>query len=161
MKAKKAKGTDTSGVKRVGLLLSCQTCGQEFFSRKDQIRKFCSHACSAKSRSSTVVLTCCQCQEQFNRVPSKVKRNKLGLYFCSAICKTEYNQTTKNYDYRQNFETLKCSRCGYDEFPCGIDVHHIDKNRQNNKRENLLLLCSPCHRALHKGLWKYGSDPNG
>lgn len=43
---------------------------------------------------------------------------------------------------------------------CGVDfnllksfrykqIHHKDKNRHNNSRENLLLLCSKCHGRIH------------
>lgn len=31
-----------------------------------------------------------------------------------------------------------------------IDVHHIDKNRNNNRLENLITLCRKCHRKVHK-----------
>ena len=31
-------------------------------------------------------------------------------------------------------------------------IHHIDENPQNNSLENLQLLCSDCHRAVHKKL---------
>ncbi len=30
------------------------------------------------------------------------------------------------------------------------DFHHIDKNRENNSKSNILLLCRPCHTKLHK-----------
>ena len=29
-------------------------------------------------------------------------------------------------------------------------THHIDTNRKNNSRENLIKLCPPCHLKLHK-----------
>jgi len=31
-------------------------------------------------------------------------------------------------------------------------IHHIDRNRQNNKPQNLLPLCLKCHYELHKNL---------
>ena len=31
-----------------------------------------------------------------------------------------------------------------------VNVHHIDKNRKNNSRENLLLLCASCHMKEHQ-----------
>jgi thymidylate synthase ThyX len=34
-------------------------------------------------------------------------------------------------------------------------VHHIDRNRQNNKENNLLTVCLNCHTSLHKG-WFLG-----
>ena len=64
--------------------------------------------------------------------------------------------------YRNTFKgDLVCKRCGYDEFGCGVEVHHIDLNNKNNKKENLMPLCAPCHRALHNKLWDLGELDNG
>lgn len=30
-----------------------------------------------------------------------------------------------------------------------INIHHIDKNRLNNNMENLMILCTSCHNAIH------------
>jgi len=58
--------------------------------------------------------------------------------------------------YRQFFDDsdLVCRRCQYNEFGCAIDIHHIDENRHNNEKENLIPLCSNCHRGLHNGRWQ-------
>jgi len=32
-----------------------------------------------------------------------------------------------------------------------IQIHHIDRNRKNNKPTNLIVLCRECHRKLHAG----------
>jgi len=37
-----------------------------------------------------------------------------------------------------------CVRCG-GRFVLG--VHHLDGNRRNHAKENLVTLCEPCHRA--------------
>ena len=41
----------------------------------------------------------------------------------------------------------KCSRCGSDEF---LNIHHIDRNPENNDIENLELLDFFCHWQEHK-----------
>ena len=52
---------------------------------------------------------------------------------------------------------LVCSRCGYDEFSCAVEIHHKDKDRTNNDKENLIPLCACCHRGLHNNKWKHGA----
>lgn len=43
----------------------------------------------------------------------------------------------------------RCSICGYDRYQQALVVHHIDMNRRNNQKENLLILCCNCHSVLH------------
>jgi 5-methylcytosine-specific restriction endonuclease McrA len=42
-----------------------------------------------------------------------------------------------------------CQRCGYDEEPRILEVHHKDGNPDNNVLENLLVLCPNCHAIVH------------
>ena len=49
-------------------------------------------------------------------------------------------------------EVRFCERCGKDLKDAGRYhwcVHHIDHNRQNNVRENFMLLCKRCHQLEH------------
>ena len=39
-----------------------------------------------------------------------------------------------------------CNRCGSNE---NIEVHHKDKNPQNNDLDNLEIICRHCHRLEH------------
>ncbi len=32
-----------------------------------------------------------------------------------------------------------------------VELHHIDENRENNNRENLIVLCDKHHRMAHAG----------
>ena len=54
-----------------------------------------------------------------------------------------------NYDSKRIIE----SRGGICEFfDCdrlATEVHHKDKDRENNNPENLQILCNPCHSRLH------------
>lgn len=45
------------------------------------------------------------------------------------------------YDY-------KCGLC--QKKPKKIEVHHINKNSSDNRIENLMPLCKPCHKLAHK-----------
>lgn len=55
--------------------------------------------------------------------------------------------------------SAKCMECGWDKInkysnKCPIELEHIDGNHDNNKIENLRLLCSNCHSLTptYKGL---------
>jgi excisionase family DNA binding protein len=37
-----------------------------------------------------------------------------------------------------------------------VHIHHIDRDRENNSKENLVLLCANCHYGLHHHLWDIG-----
>lgn len=45
----------------------------------------------------------------------------------------------------------KCQKC---KKRISENIHHIDRNRKNNNRKNLLFLCGPCHMLLHKEIRK-------
>ena len=47
-----------------------------------------------------------------------------------------------------------CSLCGYNKFQGALVVHHIDMNRYNNAKENLVILCSNCHTEVHNRIRK-------
>jgi len=36
--------------------------------------------------------------------------------------------------------------CGGKEL---LEIHHIDRDKSNNKKENIQTLCKPCHALLH------------
>lgn len=88
---------------------------------------------------------------------------------CSKACANTYFKSGKNnpnwkeddelsnhsVKYRKKFSDLEfiCARCGYNEFKCSVQIHHIDENRKNNNKENLIPLCANCHSALHSNKW--------
>ena len=48
----------------------------------------------------------------------------------------------------------KCSHCGlYFESSNLLEVHHLDGNHQNHKRNNLALLHQHCHDQVHRGMY--------
>tara|TARA_Y100000034_G_C6802037_1_gene359814 strand:+ start:163 stop:660 length:498 start_codon:yes stop_codon:yes gene_type:complete len=158
---------DTEGKKRKGVFVKCANCKNLFLTRVDQPRKYCSVDCSRSGKRKQIELVCDFCDKKFKRQKSKIK-SKSGFYFCSRDCKDKAQRlggieaimpnhygTAKVADYRKFFESseLVCNRCGYDEFESSVDIHHIDANRENNNRDNLIPLCVCCHRALHGGKW--------
>jgi len=112
------------------------------------------------------------------------KNNHRNALFCSPQCRSDFWYKTyierwqndledglrsqknriSNYIRRYLWEKYnnKCCKCGWDKpnlitkKPI-LEIHHIDGNDQNNKEENLELLCPNCHsltdnyRALNYG----------
>lgn len=49
-----------------------------------------------------------------------------------------------------SLNSQECSVCGICEESRKINIHHIDRNRKNNKSENLISLCVSCHNTCHR-----------
>lgn len=56
--------------------------------------------------------------------------------------KNRYNISNELYEEI----TESCSLCGFNKI---VELHHIDENRKNNSRENLVGLCPNHHKMLH------------
>jgi len=82
---------------------------------------------------------------------------------CSRICANKSRIGIKYKVGRPNdkahiFRTLKvkllkvrgrnCEKCGYDKYEI-LQVHHKDRNRNNNELKNLALICPNCHYEEH------------
>lgn len=51
---------------------------------------------------------------------------------------------------RDKYPNIKGKYCYFCQSRNYLIIHHIDKNRQNNKKNNRLRLCARCHSKLHK-----------
>ena len=49
-----------------------------------------------------------------------------------------------------------CERGGEDFAFIEPEIHHRDRNRENNRLDNLLLLCPNCHSSMH---WNLDGTP--
>ena len=170
----KIRFIDTYGSKRLGVQLNCKYCDKLFITRllKNKPKHTCcSPECSNKYKAKPAQkLICAWCNKNFERKTQFLRSSKSGLYFCTRKCKDEaqkiggieeimpdhYGSGNGRYGYRKLFtdEELICNRCGYKEFNISVQIHHIDLNRENNDKSNLIPLCSNCHDALHGGFWK-------
>ena len=162
---------ETNGKRRIGIEVVCAECDIKFITRAMRPYKCCSKECSYKWREKKEIVNCAKCKNKFAITPSKKKNSKSGLYFCSRKCKDEaqriggireimpphYGIGKSQKVYRGFFknEELVCKRCGYNEFIECVDIHHIDENKENNNRNNLVPLCACCHRALYSKLWSF------
>lgn len=107
-------------------------------------------------------VNCATCGKEIDKSPSQMKRSKTGNYYCSRSCSNSMNNKLfKSGENHPNYKTGEatyrniiqedsiCERCGFDNIKA-LEVHHKDRNRHNNKRENLEILCANCHMIEHK-----------
>jgi predicted nucleic-acid-binding Zn-ribbon protein len=77
-----------------------------------------------------------------------------------GLCPGCYNfvfhlERIKAHSYKKKFNldledykkiTKSCIICGFDKV---VDLHHLDENRENNSKENLVGLCPNHHKMVH------------
>lgn len=116
------RGTAKKGV--------CLNCGKEFILYLSSNGKYCCNKC--------------QNEYQYKQYIERWKNGEVnglnGEYYLSRYIRT--------YLFKKNEN--KCEKCGWGEVNpytnrVPLQVHHIDGNCQNNREENLQLLCPNCH----------------
>ena len=133
----------------------CEACGNEFdfISARANIAKYCSRSCYYKAMRAkgSVSVECKHCGAEFSTSPSKKR------VYCSRAC---INKSSKEL-FVAKFTTVRkamnrrnmlneCERCGYNEVPEILGVHHKDRDRKNNSIDNLEVLCPNCHSLEHR-----------
>lgn len=161
------------GKDRVKLI--CEECGSEYEKSPcaAPISRYCNAKCSWKAKQRQVEVACDNCGKSFS-----VNAGRLGkVRFCSESCKWKQytgNQSWESPDglnregykrYNNTYEHRKIMlEWMLEEVPDhpfitvidgerrlsdGIDVHHIDRDRTNNARENLLAVTRDAHARMH------------
>lgn len=159
------------GRKRRAKEYICPNCKSKFIraiAHTKTEKPFCSKKCFIESRKKEKpTLICDYCGKEFKRKKSKMK-SKSGKYFCCRKCLDEARKIKNNIvpvkHYQNGVSTYReqainnygavCSHCDYNEFTEGLDVHHIDGNRENNDLDNLMVLCTLCHVLVERGIYK-------
>lgn len=137
---------------------SCAVCGKLIYRRPSQIqinkgRVFCSSVCNGISCKKEVPCLVCG-----KLIPSGLNKKN-----CSRSCSNKYRTGIKYKIGRPRdkaiiFRALKlklikergkiCERCNYNKYEI-LQVHHKNRDRKNNKLENLELICPNCHYEEH------------
>jgi len=154
------------GRRRKVQLVTCLYCGKEFLKLESLIKKrplhYCNNKCCGLAIRKRVKLICHNCSKEFERKASKVSKSKSGLNFCPNECKNQalvngckeimpehYGNGKVSYRNKMKNE-LKCGCKGCSEKRSYmLIVHHIDGDRSNNKKDNLVVLCRNCHSEHH------------
>lgn len=163
-------GRATDNRNRLLIDISCDVCNtvvtrQKRYLRDIDNKHWCSREHMMVLKGNRILFTCNHCRKEFYRAKSSSKNSKSGKYFCTRECKdiaqkymkeiqpTHYGTGIRNYRNKAlNNLPNKCNKCGYNKTIIALEVHHKDKNRNNNLLSNLEILCANCHRIEHKPL---------
>ncbi|MDO8492365.1 MAG: HNH endonuclease [bacterium] len=138
--------------------VNCLVCGKSVYRRPAQLkanggRAFCGITCYSLACRKEKPCTIC----------GKLLRAGLNKKTCSRACSNiqrtgiKYKILSPN-DKVKNYKSLKirlleckgrsCERCGYSKYEI-LQVHHKNRDRNNNDFKNLELICPNCHYEEH------------
>ena len=146
----------------------CLICAKEIWIKEFHVRKgwgkYCSKKCQAIKQQNGRWVACDYCHKSVYRTPKDFKRSKSRKFFCSKNCHCSWeNKNTRCAENSPNWISgekvykkllikagilRKCKVCGLRDNRILV-VHHKDRNRKNNKIENLEWLCMNCHYLEH------------
>jgi hypothetical protein len=162
----------------------CQGCQENFecsirkynSNMKKGFKIYCSSKCynERKSRENSILTECFNCGISIKKSNAQVKKSLTGNLYCSKSCATSKNNSLfkkwenspkfrtgiRNYRERKlmSIDHPMCEVCKIDDIEV-LEIHHKDKNRKNNKLENLRILCCNCHTKEHrKNIEMWGSQ---
>jgi hypothetical protein len=140
---------------------ACIVCSKPIYKRpweilKNKGRVFCSVACYGISmRKEKPCIVCGKMiMAHYNKKTcsrSCANINRAGIKYKSGRPKKD--KVASQHALKVRLMTARgtaCERCGYDKKEI-LQVHHKDKNRQNNELTNLELICPNCHCEEHYG----------
>ena len=145
----------------------CKQCNKQFYAKANWLKlgwgKYCSRNCVFESQRTGKLVTCFICNKETYKAPKALNRSKSGKFFCSKSCQTIWRNSVfvgsnhRNWkggekSYRETLLRIKteklCRRCKINDMRI-LAVHHLDRNRKNNKVDNLIWLCHNCHYLIH------------
>lgn len=125
----------------------CLQCKKDILITKYNRKKvFCNHSCSAKYHNKKrPKKRCLNCNVEFR------PKTRMGI-FCSHFCYKEYKnkQSISWESIRKKSLKRYNNKCHFCDWSLTLDIHHIDGNSTNNKKENLIVLCPNHHMAIHR-----------
>lgn len=146
----------------------CGICSKPFYVKPYHLKKgwgkYCSIECRTKAQFTGKRMYCFVCKKEVYRQQKELEKSKSGNYFCSKRCQTiwrnKYLFSDENHanwinseaSYRERIKRSSkekvCMLCQTKDIRV-LAVHHLDRNRKNNKIENLIWLCHNCHYLVH------------
>jgi len=135
---------------------NCSVCKKLIYRRPSQIKSgkvFCSLICRGISDRKEIPCSVCGKlilsglnKKTCNRACANIQRTGIKYHLGSPRDKVKSQQALKIRLLKERGK--KCERCDYDKYEI-LQVHHVNKNRNHNNLENLLLICPNCHYEEH------------
>jgi len=114
----------------------CRICGKRFHVKESRLKKArtCSKKCSSEWKSKT---------QSGENNPAYIDGSSKFPYPLSF--NRDIKEEVRNLFYR------KCAICNKPEEENNkrLEIHHIDRNKENLSLNNLIALCKSCHVGLH------------
>lgn len=148
-------------------IVKCKVCSTHYYAKPSWLKNghgiYCSIKCRGFANRKGKVVKCFVCNKLVYKSLKDLRKSKSGKYFCNSNCslfwlnsthfgENNYNWKGGRFSYKnimkRKGEKCICRLCGKTDQRI-ITVHHIDKNRLNNKPENLAWLCYNCHFLVH------------
>ena len=100
-----------------------------------------------------IIKICPNCKKSFGTK----KESPDEKITCSRSCANSYFRSGTNHpnwkeestNYRTKINIVHCERCDYNSNINILQVHHKNRNRKDNSKENLEVLCPNCHCIEH------------
>ncbi len=125
-----------------GRIILCKVCNKQ---EEHKAKGMCKKCYKKAYRQPTVVCKHC----------GKTREHKAFGLCGPCHTKLYHYQKTKDFNYRRYHNipaevykevTKMCISCGFDKV---VNLHHLDMNRLNNTRQNLVGLCPNHHKMIH------------
>lgn len=148
---------------RKGSYFICETCGDEFYLCPSFIRqhekhgskiRFCSMKCYDKTGDKNPFHGKKHTTESKNKMSEnpnrpKFQRGENNPNFLRYGSESSYIGKTDVWWRKKLLKEIgECEKCGLKDKRI-LTIHHKDRNKENNTRENLILLCWNCHNLDH------------
>ena len=149
------------------MINKCLICKKSFYTKPSWVKngggKYCSLICKYKDSKKGKDIPCFICGKVVYHPKGRIEKSKSKKYFCSKSCQTTWRNTeyigVKHANFKDGRSTYRdvltrnkistvCLLCKNKDKRV-LAGHHLNKDRNDNRVENLVWLCHNCHHLVH------------
>lgn len=151
----------------LSVINKCLVCEKSFYTKLSWVKKgggkYCSLFCKYSSSKKGDDIPCYICGKVVYHPKGRINRSKSKKYFCSKSCQTVWRNSEyigiKHSNFKDGRSTYRnvlirnkipaiCLLCKIEDKRV-LAGHHLNKDKKDNKIENLVWLCHNCHHLVH------------